>query len=37
MTVARIGAVLAATVLASLAGGLLTFRLLRRADPADLF
>jgi putative ABC transport system permease protein len=37
MTSARIGIVLAATLAASIAGGLLTFRLLRRADPADLF
>jgi len=37
MTEARISAVLAATVAASIAGGLLTLRLLRRADPADLF
>jgi hypothetical protein len=29
--------VLAATLAASIAGGLLTLRLLRRADPADLF
>ena len=37
MTEARIVAVLAVTIAASIAGGLLTFRLLRRADPADLF
>jgi putative ABC transport system permease protein len=37
MTEARIGVVLVATIAASIAGGMLTFRLLRRADPADLF
>ena len=37
MSEARIAIVLAATLAASVAGALLTLRLLRRADPADLF
>jgi putative ABC transport system permease protein len=37
MTETRIVIILAATLAASIAGGLLTFRLLRRADPAELF
>jgi putative ABC transport system permease protein len=37
MTETRIVIILVATLAASIAGGLLTFRLLRRADPAELF